>query len=331
MGQGRVMRSKQLDSGKSPRFAQPATFMRLPHQTDLSGVDVAMLGVPFDSGTSYRPGARLGPREIRSQSSLIRPYSYFQKISPFEALTIVDAGDVDAPPVGIEAAYAAIEAGVARILDAGAIPLVVGGDHSLSLPVLRAVAKVHGPLALVQFDAHIDTWGDYFGGRYFHGSPFRRAIEEKIVSPSQYVQVGIRGPMYGEDEDFKFQRDRDVTTIDIGMVKTDGIAKTLARVRDIVSGAPLYVTFDIDVVDPAFAPGTGTPEVGGLTSYEAQELVRGLGGLPLVACDVVEVAPPFDGPGQITALLAANLMFEFLCVMAHGPALRPPAGLNPKP
>jgi len=182
--------------------------------------------------------------------------------------------------------------------------------------VLRAVAKVHGPLALVQFDAHIDTWGDYFGGRYFHGSPFRRAIEEKIVSPSQYVQVGIRGPMYGEDEDFKFQRDQDVTTIDIGMVKTDGIAKTLARVRDIVSGAPLYVTFDIDVVDPAFAPGTGTPEVGGL---------------PLVACDVVEVAPPFDGPGQITALLAANLMFEFLCVMAHGPALRPPAGLSPKP
>ena len=314
------MRSKQLDSGKSPRFAQPATFMRLPYQTDLTGVDVAMLGVPFDSGTSYRSGARLGPREIRAQSSLIRPYSYFQKISPFETLAIVDAGDVDAPPVGIEQAYAAIEAGVTRVLAAGAIPLVVGGDHSISLPCLRAVSKTHGPLALIQFDAHIDTWGDYFGGKYFHGSPFRRAIEERIVAPSQYVQVGIRGPMYGEDEDFAFQRDCGVTTIDIGMVKRDGADTTMARVREIAAGRPVYVTFDIDSVDPAFAPGTGTPEVGGLTSYEAQELVRGLAGLNVVACDVVEVAPPFDGPGQITALLAANIMFEMLCVVARGRA-----------
>jgi len=310
------MRSKQLDSGKSPRFAQPATFMRLPHQTDLAGVDVAILGVPFDSGTSYRSGARLGPREIRSQSSLIRPYSYFQKVSPFETLTIVDAGDVDAPPVGIEPAYAAIEAGVDRILAARATPMIVGGDHSISLPVLRAVSRAHGPLALVQFDAHIDTWGDYFGGKYFHGSPFRRAIDEGLIDPSRYVQVGIRGPMYGEDEDFTFQRDQGVTTIDIGMVKRDGAAAVMARVREIVQGRPLYVTFDIDSVDPAFAPGTGTPEVGGLTSYEAQELVRGLAGLDMVACDVVEVAPAFDGPGQITALLAANLMFELLCVLA---------------
>lgn len=290
--------------------------MRLPHQTDLTGVDVAMLGVPFDSGTSYRPGARLGPREIRAQSSLIRPYSYFQKISPFDSLAIVDAGDVDAPPVGIEQAYAAIEAGVTRVLAAGAIPLVVGGDHSISLPCLRAVSKKHGPLALIQFDAHIDTWGDYFGGKYFHGSPFRRAIEEQIIAPSQYVQVGIRGPMYGEDEDFAFQRDRGVTTIDIGMVKRDGEEATMARVREIAAGRPVYVTFDIDSVDPAFAPGTGTPEVGGLTSYEAQELVRGLAGLDVVGCDIVEVAPPFDGPGQITALLAANIMFEMLCVIA---------------
>jgi agmatinase len=310
------MRSKQLDSGTSPRFAQPATFMRLPYRTDLAGVDVAMMGVPFDSGTSYRPGARLGPREIRSQSSLIRPYSYFQKISPFERLTIVDAGDVDAPPVGIEPAYAAIEAALDRILAAGAIPLAVGGDHSISLPALRAVSRVHGPLALVQFDAHIDTWGDYFGGRYFHGSPFRRAIEEKVIDPRRYVQIGIRGPMYGEDEDFAYQRDQGVTTIDIGMVKRDGVAATMTRVREIAGDGPLYVTFDIDSVDPAFAPGTGTPEVGGLTSYEAQELVRGLAGLHLVGCDVVEVAPVFDGPGQITALLAANIMFELLCVIA---------------
>jgi agmatinase len=311
------MPSEQRDSSKSPRFAQPATFMRLPYTTDLRGVDVALLGVPFDSGTSYRSGARLGPREIRAQSSLIRPYSYFQKISPFERLTIVDAGDVDAPPVGIEAAYAAIDAAVDRIVSAGATPLVVGGDHSISLPVLRAVARTHGPLALVQFDAHIDTWGDYFGGKYFHGSPFRRAIEEGLIVPSEYVQVGIRGPMYGEEADFAFQRQHAVTTIDIRQVKTEGVDKVAARIRSLVRGRPLYVTFDIDSVDPAYAPGTGTPEVGGLTSFEAQELVRGLAGLPLAGCDVVEVAPPFDGPGQITALLAANIMFEFLGVLAR--------------
>lgn len=306
----------QLDSGRSPRFSQPATFMRLPHQTDLAGVDVAMLGVPFDSGTSYRSGARMGPREIRSQSSLIRPYSYFQKVSPFETLRVVDAGDVDAPPVGIETAYAAIEAGVARVLDAGARPMIAGGDHSISLPILRAIAKKHGPVALVQFDAHIDTWGDYFGGKYFHGSPFRRAIEERLIDPKAYVQIGIRGPMYNERDDFGYQREQGVTTLDIGMVKRDGAAQTMARVRGIAGKRPVYVTFDIDAVDPAFAPGTGTPEVGGFTSYDAQELVRGLSGLQIVGCDVVEVAPAYDGPGQITALLAANIMFELLCVIA---------------
>ena len=310
------MPSIQRDSGKSPRFAQPATFMRLPHQTDLAGVDVAILGVPFDSGTSYRSGARLGPREIRAQSSLIRPYSYFQKISPFETLTIVDAGDVDAPPVGIEPAYAAIETAVDRVLAAGATPMMVGGDHSISLPVLRAVARVHGPLSLVQFDAHIDTWGDYFGGKYFHGSPFRRAIDESLVDPARYVQVGIRGPMYGEADDFAYQRERGVLTIDIGEVKRDGARQTMARVRERVGNGPVYVTFDIDSVDPAFAPGTGTPEVGGLSSYEAQEMVRALAGLDLVGCDVVEVAPPFDGPGHITSVLAANIMFELLCIRA---------------
>jgi agmatinase len=194
----------------------------------------------------------------------------------------------------------------------------VGGDHSISLPALRAVAAVHGPVSLVQIDAHIDTWGDYFGGKYFHGSPFRRAIEEGLLVEGGYVQVGIRGPMYGEAEDFGFQNLHGVTTIDIGQVKRDGVARTVERVRALVRG-PVYVTFDIDAVDPAFAPGTGTPEVGGLTSFEAQELVRGLAGLDVVGCDVVEVAPQFDGPGQITALLAANLMFELLCVVALRP------------
>ena len=313
----RAMRSEQRDSSKSPRFAQPATFMRLPHVSDPSGVDVAIIGVPFDSGTSYRSGARLGPREIRAQSSLIRPYSFFQKVSPFETLRVVDAGDLDVPPAGsIEGAYAVIETGVRRIVDADAVPMIVGGDHSISLPCLRAVAAKHGPLSLIQFDAHIDTWGDYFGGRYFHGSPFRRAIEEGLLREGGYVQVGIRGPMYGEEEDFAFQNAHAVTMIDIGEVKSAGLRATIDRIRAAVQG-PVYLTFDIDSVDPAYAPATGTPEVGGLTSYEAQELLRGLAGLNLVGCDLVEVAPPFDGPGQITSVLAANLMFELLCVIAR--------------
>jgi len=311
-------KSQLRDSFSSPRFAQPATFMRLPHQTELQGVDVAILGVPFDSGSSYRSGARLGPREIRAQSSLIRPYSYFQKVSPFQDLVVVDAGDVDAPPVGIEKAFAAIEDAVRRVLASGAIPMIAGGDHSISLPILRAIAGTHGPVGLVQFDAHIDTWGDYFGGKYFHGSPFRRAIEEGLLAEGSYVQVGIRGPMYGEAEDFEFQNTHQVTMIDIGQVQKEGVTRTSERIRQIARG-PVYVTFDIDAIDPAFAPGTGTPEVGGLTSREAQELLRGLAGLDVVGCDVVEVSPQFDGPGQITALLAANLLFELLCVIAKRP------------
>jgi agmatinase len=194
--------------------------------------------------------------------------------------------------------------------------MIVGGDHSISLPCLRAVAAKHGPLSLIQFDAHIDTWGDYFGGKYFHGSPFRRAIEEGLLRPGGYVQVGIRGPMYGEEDDFAFQNTHAVTMIDIVQAKREGVERTVGKIRERLHG-PVYVTFDIDAVDPAFAPGTGTPEVGGFTSFEAQELIRGLAGLDIVGCDVVEVAPPFDGPGQITSLLAANLMFELLCVIAR--------------
>jgi agmatinase len=289
--------------------------MRLPHVEDPRGLDVAIVGAPFDGGTSYRPGARLGPREIRAQSSLIRPYSYFQKVSPFDVLNVADVGDIDAPPVSIEKAYQAIEARVAAILAANARPIVIGGDHSISLPILRALAKRHGPLALVQVDAHIDTWDEYFGGKYFHGTPFRRAIEEKLIDGRRFVQVGIRGPMYGE-EDFDFHREHGITMLDIEQVKARGIDWTIGEIRRIATG-PMYLTFDIDGVDPAFAPGTGTPEVGGLSSHDAQRLVRGLGGLSIVGGDIVEVSPLFDGPGQITALLAANIMFELVCAMAR--------------
>jgi agmatinase len=309
------MTHQPRQSFKSPRFAQPATFMRLPYVEDPQGLDVAIVGVPYDGGTSYRPGARLGPREVRAQSSLIRPYSYFQKVAPFDRLNVADVGDIDAPPVSIETCYAVVAERIGAIAGAGARPIVVGGDHSISLPILRALAKRHGPLALVQFDAHIDTWDEYFGGKYFHGTPFRRAIEEGLIDGTRFIQVGIRGPMYGED-DFDFHREHGITMIDIDQVKARGIAWTVEQIRGIVTG-PAYMTFDIDSVDPAFAPGTGTPEVGGLTSHEAQQLVRGLAGLTFVGGDIVEVAPPFDGPGQITALLAANLMFEFLCVLAQ--------------
>ena len=288
--------------------------MRLPHVEDARGLDVAIVGVPFDGGTSYRPGARLAPREIRAQSSLIRSYSPFQRVAPFDRLNVADVGDIDAPPVSIEKCFDAVEGRIGAIADASAKPLVVGGDHSITLPVLRALARRHGPLALVQFDSHIDTWDEYFGGKYFHGTPFRRAIEEGIVDGKRFVQVGIRGPMYGED-DFAFHKEHGIRAIDIEDVTDRGVAWVADEVRRIVKG-PAYMTFDIDAVDPAFAPGTGTPEVGGLTSHEAQRLVRGLAGLELVGGDVVEVAPLFDGPGQITSVLAANLMFEFLCVLA---------------
>ena len=288
--------------------------MRLPHVDDPTGLDVAILGVPYDGGTSYRPGARLGPREIRNQSSLIRGYNYFQKIAPFDRLNVADVGDVDAPPVGIEKAYAAIEARIRAVAAAGVRPIVIGGDHSITLPVLRALATRHGPLGVVQVDAHIDTWDEYFGGKYFHGTPFRRAIEEHLIEPGRFVQVGIRGPMYGED-DFDFHRQHGITVIDIEAVHDRGLTAVIDEVRRIVAG-PAYLSFDIDGVDPAFAPGTGTPEVGGLTSHEALRLVRGLRGLAFIGGDIVEVSPPFDGPGQITALLAANLAFEFLCALA---------------
>jgi guanidinopropionase len=291
--------------------------MRLPHRTDLSGVDVALIGVPFDSGTSYRPGARLGPREIRAQSSLIRPFSHVQEVAPFDRLTVVDAGDVDASPVSVELAHQSIETHIAAIDAAGALPLAIGGDHSISLPILRALARRHGPLGLVQFDSHIDTWDGDFGSTLFHGSPFYYAVTEGAVDPRRFVQVGIRGPMYGPD-DFAFHREQRISVLDIDEVFRIGFDAVLARIRAVVGSGPVYVTFDIDVVDPAFAPGTGTPEVGGLTSHDAQTLVRGLAGLAIVGADIVEVAPPFDGPGQITSLLAANLLFEMLCVIARG-------------
>jgi agmatinase len=308
------MRPGPRDPFVSPRFGQVATFMLLPHVPSPTGLDVALLGIPYDGGTSYRPGARFGPRAVREQSSLIRPWNPVLKVHPFERLRVADCGDVDVVPISIERTFEAVTRRVGEVVDAGARPLAVGGDHSVSLPVLRALGRRHGPVGLVHFDAHPDTWDEYFGSKFFHGTPFRRAVEEGLVDPARMVQIGIRGPLYGP-EDFAFQDRHGIEVIRIETVKEQGVAwvgERLARLR----GGPVYCSFDIDAVDPAFAPGTGTPEVGGLSSYEAVALVRALADLTLVGADVVEVAPPYDGPGQVTALLAANLMFELLSVMA---------------
>jgi agmatinase len=300
----------------SPRFGQIATFMLLPAAETPGELDVALLGVPYDGGTSYRSGARFGPRAVREQSSLIRPWNPVLKVHPFEKLRVADCGDVDVVPISIERTHEAIAGKIDQVTAAGAMPLVVGGDHSITLPILRALARRHGPIGVVHFDAHPDTWDEYFGSKLFHGTPFRRAIEEGLIEPRRMIQVGIRGPLYG-DEDFAFHDQHGIEVVRIEAVKEQGTAwvtERFARLR----GGPLYCSFDIDAVDPAYAPATGTPEVGGLTSWEAVTLVRALAGQSLVGADVVEVSPPYDGPGQITSLLAANLMFELISVMALG-------------
>jgi agmatinase len=302
------------DPFTSPRFGQIATFMLLPAAESPQGLDVALLGIPYDGGVSYRPGARFGPRAVREQSSLIRPWHPVLKVHPFDRLRVADCGDIDVAPNSIEATYAAITARVDAVTAAGAVPVCVGGDHSITLGILRSLARRHGPLGLVHFDAHPDTWDQYFGSKFFHGTPFRRAIEERLIDPRRMIQVGIRGPLYGP-EDFAFHDEHGIEVVRIEAIKDGGtgpVAERFARLR----GGTVYCSFDIDAVDPAFAPATGTPEVGGLTSYEALALVRALAGIDLVGADVVEVSPPYDGPGQVTALLAANLLFELVCLLA---------------
>ncbi|HMH49085.1 MAG TPA: agmatinase [Candidatus Acidoferrum sp.] len=298
----------------SPRFGQIATFMLLPAAESPEGLDVALLGIPYDGGVSYRPGARFGPRAVREQSSLIRSWHPVLKVHPFERLRVADCGDIDVNPSSIEATYAAITAKIDEVVAAGAAPVCVGGDHSVTLGILRSLAKRHGPLGLVHFDAHPDTWDQYFGSKFFHGTPFRRAVEERLIDPRRMIQIGIRGPLYGP-EDFAFHDEHGIEVVRIEAIKEGGTAPVAARLARL-RGAPIYCSFDIDAVDPAFAPATGTPEVGGLTSYEALALVRALAGLELIGADVVEVSPPYDGPGQVTALLAANLLFELVCLLA---------------
>jgi agmatinase len=289
--------------------------MLLPLAASARGLDVALLGIPYDGGTSYRTGARFGPRAIREQSSLIRPWNPVLKVHPFEKLRVADCGDVDVVPISIERTYASIERRIDEVTGDGALPVCVGGDHSVTLPILRSLARRHGPLGLVHFDAHPDTWDEYFGSKFFHGTPFRRAVEEGLVDPKRMIQIGIRGPLYGAD-DFAFHDRHGIEVIRIEAVMEHGTAWAAERLERL-RGGPVYCSFDIDAVDPAYAPATGTPEVGGLTSYQALVLVRALTALTLAGADVVEVSPPYDGTGQITSLLAANLMFELVSVLAR--------------
>ena len=303
------------NSFETPRFSGVRTFMRLPNNQDLPNADVAIVGAPFDTGSSFRAGARFGPEGIRSVSHLLRPYNPSQGIQIFDHLSVIDYGDVPVVPGFTEESYESIAAGLAPIHEAGVVPIVLGGDHAFALPELRAAAATHGPLALVQFDSHADTWDAYFGKKYNHGTVFRRAVEEGLLDPSRSIQVGMRGSLY-EPGDLEASRDLGFDLVTTDGVREIGIEETISRIRERVGDAKVYVSFDVDFVDPAYAPGTGTPEVGGFTSREAQEFVRGLSGVNVVGYDVVEVYPQYDGPGQVTSLLAANMAYEMLSLVA---------------
>lgn len=306
---------RPLDARLIPRFAGIRTFMRAPHTTDLTGVDAAVYGIPFDTATSFRTGARYGPEGIRSASALLRPYNPALDVNVVETLSIVDYGDVPVSPGDTERTYGQVEEALTPLVDAGVFPLALGGDHSITLAELRALARRHGPLALVQLDAHGDTWDEYFGQRFFHGTTFLRALEEELIEPAASVQAGLRGSLYGPD-DLDSARQLGFTVLSCDELRELGPTGYGELVRERVGARPVFLSFDIDVLDPAFAPGTGTPEVGGLSTAEALSFLRALRGIELAGADVVEVSPPYDGTGQQTALAAANVAYELLSLKA---------------
>jgi agmatinase len=300
-----------------PRISGIRTFARREHTRELAGVDVAVVGVPFDTGASYRTGTRFGPESIRSASVLLRDYHPPLDVSPLEDLRIVDWGDVTISPGNAERAVAQIAEQLGEVVGAGSLPLVLGGDHTIALAELRALAAEHGPLGLVLLDSHADTWDSYRGERYFHGTPFRRALEEGLIDPARSLLAGMRGPVY-EKSDLTEVRELGFEMIPWTELRRIEPGAYADRVRSRVGEGPTFMSFDIDFVDPAFAPATGTPEVGGPSAAEALEHVRSLTGIEFRGFDVVEVSPPYDGPGQITALLAANVAYEFLALVALG-------------
>ncbi len=297
-----------------PRFSGIRTFMRLPHVVDLKGVDFAIAGVPFDTGGTYRVGARFGPEGIRSASVLLRPYNPEHEISIFDVCSGVDYGDLPVTPGYLPESHRQIEEGAKTLFASQATPIFMGGDHSVSLPLLRAAAAKHGPVALIQFDSHGDVWHGYFGGKDTHGTPFRRAIEEGLLDVARSSQIGLRGSVY-DAGDLQVSVDLGFQLITASQLHEIGIPAVLEMVRTRVGDGPAYLTFDIDFVDPAYAPGTGTPEVGGFTGAQSLQLLRGLTDINFIGYDLVEVMPPYD-PAGITSLLAANLLYEFISLEA---------------
>ena len=293
--------------------------MRAPHITELEGVGAAVYGIPFDTATSYRSGPRFGPEAIRSASALLRPYNPGLGVDVVEALSVVDWGDLPVSPGDTERTYGQVEEALAPLVEAGVFPLALGGDHSVTLAELRVLARRHGPLALVQLDAHGDTWEEYFGQRFFHGTTFRRALEEGLIDAEASVQAGLRGSLYGAD-DLESARRLGFTVLSCDELRALGPERYGGLVRERAGARPVFISFDVDVLDPAFAPGTGTPEVGGLSTAEALAFLRALRGLRLEGADVVEVSPPYDGPGQQTALAAANVAYELLGLRALSPS-----------
>jgi agmatinase len=311
-----VARHGPPDASRAPRYTGIRTFARCPHVPgELDGVDVAVVGIPFDTGTTMRPGARFGPAAIREASLMLRPFHPAHAVHVLGNLSIVDRGDVDVTPGNAERTVGQIAASLEPVVRAGVRPLVLGGDHTIVLGELRAQAAVHGAVGLVLLDAHADVWDQYYGERYFHGTPFRRALEEGLVDPSRSLLAGMRGSLYGP-EDVSLPAELGFEVLSIDALAALSPAAYGARVRDRVGEGPLFLSFDVDVLDPAFAPGTGTPEAGGLSTREAFGYLRALRGLSFSGFDVVEVSPPFDGPGQPTAVAAANAAYELLSLAA---------------
>ncbi|MEL6563787.1 MAG: agmatinase [Pseudomonadota bacterium] len=308
-----MARNQPISGNDLARFSGPGTFMRLPAAADLSGLDVAVLGIPMDIGTSWRSGTRFGPKQVRSESAMIRPYNIQTGAAPFDGLQVADIGDLAINTFSLSDSLRIIAESYGAILNHSVVPMAIGGDHSITLPILRAVAAKHGPVALVHVDAHADVNDEMFGERETHGTVFRRAYEEGLITPQKTYQIGLRGTGYtGEDftaaAGWGFQQflaselwGRDLSTIG-------------AEIRRDIGDAPTYITYDIDSLDPAYAPGTGTPEIGGLSTAQAMQLIRSLRGLNVVGCDLVEVSPPYDTSGN-TALVGANILFELLCIL----------------
>ncbi|KYQ95148.1 agmatinase [Serratia plymuthica] len=307
------MLNQPQSGNEMPRFAGIPTMMRLPVADDAQGLAAAFVGIPLDIGTSNRSGTRYGPRQIRQESVMLRPYNMGTGAAPFERLQVADLGDIAINPYSLEDSVRRIELAYNGILSHGCVPLTLGGDHTLTLPILRAVARRYGPVGLIHVDAHSDTNEEMFGEKLAHGTTFRRAYEEGLLAPQRVVQIGLRGSGYAAD-DFDWSRRQGFRVVPAEACWYRSLAPLMAEVREQMGDAPVYLSFDIDGLDPAFAPGTGTPEVGGLSVWQGLEIVRGCRGVNLVGADVVEVSPPYDRSGN-TALLAANLLFEMLCVL----------------